>query len=385
MASSINVKIAPLPRGNYSSSATYAKLDVVAYNGATYMAIKAVPTGTVPTNTNYWQLLAEKPTIGAGSIATNMLADGAITTAKLADGAVTAAKVADGAITDAKLAQSGGVLDEITELENSTKNVVIERISANLLDPNFLNIGKTVQWNTGEISENADYVVWLWIPVIPGKQIFFSRGNGVGQVPATVCYYGAEKNYLGYITINATTGATIPNNAAYICVSLGKAAYNNFADSWMLQYDLITLYRPYYERFSTRLIRNNPFVLSVAHQGYHEKAPNQTLSAYKSAFDYGFGTIECDINFTSDGELICCHNETVYADADNMVINPTLGTSTSPYTTAINVQSENLSTLQGYSWGAWRGAEFADETVLLFDDLIAYAKQKMLNVIIDDV
>lgn len=95
MSSTINVKIAPLPRGDYSSSATYAKLDVVSYNGSSYMAIKAVPTGTVPTNTTYWQLLAEKPTIGDGSITTN--------------------KLANGAVTDAKLAQSGGVLEEVHE------------------------------------------------------------------------------------------------------------------------------------------------------------------------------------------------------------------------------------------------------------------------------
>lgn len=84
MASTITAKIAPLPRGDYSSSATYDKLDIVSYNGSSYMAIKAVPTGTVPTNTTYWQLLAEKPTIGDGSITTDMLADGAVTDAKLA-------------------------------------------------------------------------------------------------------------------------------------------------------------------------------------------------------------------------------------------------------------------------------------------------------------
>lgn len=83
MATSIQAKIAPLPRGDYSSSATYAKLDVVSYNGSSYMAIKTVPTGTVPTNTTYWQLLAEKPTIGEGSITTDMLADGAVTADKL--------------------------------------------------------------------------------------------------------------------------------------------------------------------------------------------------------------------------------------------------------------------------------------------------------------
>ena len=87
MASSINVKIAPLPRGEYSSSATYAKLDVVSYNGSSYMARKAVPTGTVPTNTTYWQVSAEKATIGEGSITTDMLANGSVTYEKIASGA----------------------------------------------------------------------------------------------------------------------------------------------------------------------------------------------------------------------------------------------------------------------------------------------------------
>lgn len=103
MASTITAKIAPLPRGDYSSSATYDKLDVVSYNGSSYMAIKAVPTGTVPTNTTYWQLLVD-----------NSVPDGAITTAKLADGAVT----------DAKLAQSGGVLDEVADLKSDLTNAV---------------------------------------------------------------------------------------------------------------------------------------------------------------------------------------------------------------------------------------------------------------------
>lgn len=104
MADTITVKIAPLPRGTYSSSATYAKLDVVTYNGSSYMAIKSVPTGTAPTNTTYWQLLAEKPTISTGSITTAMIADGAVTTAKIANANVTTAKIADGNVTTAKIA-----------------------------------------------------------------------------------------------------------------------------------------------------------------------------------------------------------------------------------------------------------------------------------------
>ena len=47
------------PRGNYSSSATYNKLDVVLYNGSSYICKSDSTTNKVPTNTTYWQLLAQ--------------------------------------------------------------------------------------------------------------------------------------------------------------------------------------------------------------------------------------------------------------------------------------------------------------------------------------
>ena len=47
------------PRGNYSSSATYNKLDVVLYNGSSYICKSDGITNKVPTNTTYWHLLAQ--------------------------------------------------------------------------------------------------------------------------------------------------------------------------------------------------------------------------------------------------------------------------------------------------------------------------------------
>ena len=47
-----------IPRGSYSSSANYKKLDVVLYQGSSYVC-KLDCTNKVPTNTTYWQLLAE--------------------------------------------------------------------------------------------------------------------------------------------------------------------------------------------------------------------------------------------------------------------------------------------------------------------------------------
>ncbi len=51
--------VAMEPKGEYSSSTYYEKLNVVTYEGSSYVAIKA-SNGVEPNNTEYWQLLSEK-------------------------------------------------------------------------------------------------------------------------------------------------------------------------------------------------------------------------------------------------------------------------------------------------------------------------------------
>lgn len=54
-------KVAITPQKDYQNERTYEWLDVVTYNGASYMCISEDGcTGIVPTNTDYWQLLADK-------------------------------------------------------------------------------------------------------------------------------------------------------------------------------------------------------------------------------------------------------------------------------------------------------------------------------------
>ena len=57
-------KVACVPKGEYDNSVTYNKLDIVTYNGSSYIAIQETTTGNVPTNTYYWNLLAEKGDTG---------------------------------------------------------------------------------------------------------------------------------------------------------------------------------------------------------------------------------------------------------------------------------------------------------------------------------
>ena len=52
------------PQGAYNSGTTYATGDSVSYLGASYVAIQAT-TGNLPTDTTYWQILAEKGATGS--------------------------------------------------------------------------------------------------------------------------------------------------------------------------------------------------------------------------------------------------------------------------------------------------------------------------------
>lgn len=60
-----------MPKGEYNAATTYEMLDLVSYNGSSYVA-KGTTTGNLPTNTTYWQLSAY------GGSAANVAADFAV-------------------------------------------------------------------------------------------------------------------------------------------------------------------------------------------------------------------------------------------------------------------------------------------------------------------
>ena len=69
---SVNLgKVTVTPKGDWSNSTAYEKLDIVSDGGSAYLAKKAVPAGTALTNTSYWQVLvipSREPFIINGTI-----------------------------------------------------------------------------------------------------------------------------------------------------------------------------------------------------------------------------------------------------------------------------------------------------------------------------
>lgn len=60
-------RVAIVPQGDWSTDATYKRLDAVTYNNTLYFAKKDVPAGTVTSNTEYW---SKSIVGGVGAIAT---------------------------------------------------------------------------------------------------------------------------------------------------------------------------------------------------------------------------------------------------------------------------------------------------------------------------
>lgn len=70
-------KVGIVMKGTWSSSTTYEVLDAVYYNNSTYISKQAVPAGTLPTNTTYWQVALDSSIIGTTDIST--IGDGSLT------------------------------------------------------------------------------------------------------------------------------------------------------------------------------------------------------------------------------------------------------------------------------------------------------------------
>lgn len=60
-------RVAIVPKGDWSAETEYKRLDEVTYNNTMFIAKKAVPKGTLPTNAEYW---SKSIVGGAGVIAT---------------------------------------------------------------------------------------------------------------------------------------------------------------------------------------------------------------------------------------------------------------------------------------------------------------------------
>ena len=100
----------------------------------------------------------------------------------------------------------------------------------------------------------------------------------------------------------------------------------------------------------------------IAHRGESYDAPENTLPAYRTAVERGFG-FECDIYLSKDGKLYTFHDER---------LTRTTGGANSNDCTAVDW--ETVSKLNVGGWGRWKGSKYDPTRPALFSEVLALAR-----------
>lgn len=65
MANIIIGKVAPVFVGEWNKAVTYYRLDIVSYDGSSYVCLTDNVSSVEPTNESFWRLVAKKGDVGA--------------------------------------------------------------------------------------------------------------------------------------------------------------------------------------------------------------------------------------------------------------------------------------------------------------------------------
>ncbi len=99
----------------------------------------------------------------------------------------------------------------------------------------------------------------------------------------------------------------------------------------------------------------NPRPAVVAHRGASREAPENTLAAFRLAWDLGADAVECDIRETTDGRVVCMH------DADTQRV---AGVDW-------KIKDTPFARLRTLDVGRWKGERWAGERIPTLAEVLA--------------
>ena len=95
----------------------------------------------------------------------------------------------------------------------------------------------------------------------------------------------------------------------------------------------------------------------VAHRGASHDAPENTLAAFKLAWEKGADAIEGDFHLTKDGKIVCIHDKTTKRTAGG---GPNL-----------KIADSTLEQLRKLEVGAWKHERFRGEPIPTLEEVLA--------------
>lgn len=93
----------------------------------------------------------------------------------------------------------------------------------------------------------------------------------------------------------------------------------------------------------------------IAHRGASHDAPENTLSAFRLAWQQGADGVEGDFYLTADNQIVCIHDRNTKRTAG----------------TRLEVETSTLAELRELEYGAWKDPQFEGEPIPTLDDVIA--------------
>lgn len=103
------------------------------------------------------------------------------------------------------------------------------------------------------------------------------------------------------------------------------------------------------------IMHSSPAIEIIAHRGYSAKAPENSLSAFKLAWEKGADACELDLYLTKDGKIIVLHDKDTKRVTGVMKV-------------VVESTQDELRTLDA---GSWKGPEWAGEKLPTLEESLA--------------
>lgn len=113
----------------------------------------------------------------------------------------------------------------------------------------------------------------------------------------------------------------------------------------------------------------------IAHRGYTEAAPENTIPAFVAAAENGYSTVECDLEWTKDGVPVILHDDTINRTARRK----------NGWRLFFPRKCSNMThdELLEYDFGSWYSNDFKGTKIPKFDELLNCAKDNDLNLYVE--
>ena len=108
-------------------------------------------------------------------------------------------------------------------------------------------------------------------------------------------------------------------------------------------------------------------IMVIARHGSLEDAPENTFAAFEQTLNIGVDGLEVDVRKTKDDRLVLMHDDTIDRTTDGR-----------GYVSKLLYDEIRL-----YDAGAWKGEKFAGERVPLLSDVLQFAKEKNILIILN--